>query len=68
MSRTWTLEQIEKHMRQQTSSYLKEFIYMMDDLDKYIEKNYTGTDPVEHDNKVVELAISILKERGEWNA
>lgn len=68
MSKTLTLEQIEAHMRQQTSQYLKEFLHMMDDLGFYLKENYTGNESVERNNSATDIAVKILKERGEWNA
>jgi hypothetical protein len=68
MSRTLTVEQIEAHMRAQTSQYLKEFLQLMQDLNIYLEENYTGNEPISQKGDAINIAIKILKERGEWNA
>lgn len=68
MSRTLTPQQVEAHMRQQTSEYLWDFLKMMEDLDLYMKENYKGKDGFKRTGKATDIAVMILKERGEWNA
>ena len=62
MSRPLTLEQIEVHMRAQTSEFLQGFLDLLDGLDSHLE-NHGATTPGKNEDAVRGLAVKILEER-----